>query len=291
MPDSPLRYPGGKAKLAPVLAHIIELNGLSGCAYFEPFAGGAGAALRLLRHGVVSELHLNDLDPRIYHFWHAALNEPEQFVERIHEVPLTIAEWQKQRKICIRSDVSKPFELGFATFYLNRCNRSGVILGAGPIGGQEQSGTWKLDARFHRENLADRITRLADANDSIFITQMDAKEFLVEHLPLGNKRKQVFVYLDPPYYSKGSSLYMNSYCERDHGSLANYLRKQRILKWIASYDDSSYIRKHYSFCQISRNSLQYSLQEKRRATELLIAPSYVALPESDITKLPLASSD
>ena len=281
MPDSPLRYPGGKAKLAPILAQTIELNGLSGCAYFEPFAGGAGAALRLLREDVVSELHLNDLDPRIYYFWHAALNDTERFVHRIRTVPLTIEEWKRQRHICLKADVNQPFELGFSTFYLNRCNRSGVILEAGPIGGQQQGGIWKLDARFNRENLANRVNRLSESSGSIYITQMDAMEFLVKQLPRGGNRKQVFVYLDPPYYSKGSKLYMNSYTERDHKGLANYLRRQNILRWVASYDDTDFIRRLYSFSRISLSSLQYSLQEKRQAVELLITPSQVALSESD----------
>lgn len=283
MPDSPLRYPGGKAKLAPILAQTIKLNDLSGCAYFEPFAGGAGAALRLLREGVVSELHLNDLDPRIYHFWHAALNETERFVERIGSVPLTVEEWRRQRQICMEADVTQPFELGFATFYLNRCNRSGVILGAGPIGGQQQSGTWRLDARFNKANLANRITHLTEAQDRIHITQMDAKKFLKEHLPRGPKRRKVFVYLDPPYYSKSGNLYMNSYGERDHRDLARYMRRQNVLNWVASYDDIDFIRNQYIFCNVSHNSLQYSLQEKRQAKELLIAPTYVVLPESDST--------
>ena len=290
MPDSPLRYPGGKAKLAPILAQTIKLNDLSGCAYFEPFAGGAGAALRLLREGVVSELHLNDLDPRIYYFWHAALNETERFVERIGSVPLTVEEWRRQRQICMEADASQPFELGFATFFLNRCNRSGIILGAGPIGGQQQSGTWKLDARFNKANLANRITRLTEAQDRIHITQMDAKRFLVKHLPRGRKRQKVFVYVDPPYYSKGSNLYMNSYAERDHIDLARYMRRQRVLNWIASYDDTDFTRDLYSFCRISQNSLRYSLQDKRQAKELLIAPSHVNISKSAGTSASLATT-
>ena len=290
MPDSPLRYPGGKAKLAPILAQTIKLNGLAGCSYFEPFAGGAGAALRLLRDNVVSELHLNDLDPRIYHFWHAALNETQRFAEKILSVPLTLEEWRRQRQICMEANVGQPFDLGFATFYLNRCNRSGVILGAGPIGGQKQEGTWKLDARFNRENLAERIDRLSDARDSIRINQMDAMKFLVEQLPRGKRRPQVFVYLDPPYYSKGSDLYMNSYEERDHRDLARYIQRQKLLKWIASYDDTEFVRNLYSSCKIHDNHLRYSLQHKRHASELLIAPTHVDIPELNYADKNLAAA-
>ena len=115
--DSPLRYPGGKASIAAFLARTIELNGLSGCSYLEPFAGGAGAALRLLRDGIVSELHLNDLDPRIIAFWRAVLDESERFADAVLAVPVNIEEWERQKQVYRLADQDKPFELGFATFY------------------------------------------------------------------------------------------------------------------------------------------------------------------------------
>ena len=276
---SPLRYPGGKASIAGYLARVVKLNSLFGCAYFEPFAGGAGAALRLLYDNVVSEVHLNDLDPRITTFWKAALDETDRFAEKILEVPATVAEWHKQSEICREADKNKPFELGFATFYLNRCNRSGVITGAAPIGGYAQTGKWKIGARFYRETLAKRVRALARMSERIHISEMDARDFLVERLPRGRERERIFVYLDPPYHNKGSRLYLNSYGDADHRRLADYLQRQKRLKWIASYDDSTFIRGLYGTCNISDNSLRYSLQRSVRAQELLIAPTYLAAPE------------
>ena len=276
---SPLRYPGGKAALADFLEQTINLNGLSGCSYFEPFAGGAGAAMRLLSDGVVSEVHLNDYDPRIVAFWNAALDESERFAEKILAVPVTIEEWRRQSEICSRPQVNDTFDVGFATFFLNRCNRSGVIVGAGPIGGYEQSGEWKLDARFYREQLAKRIRTLDGLRDGVHVTGMEAKEFLVQQLPQGHKRKNVFVYLDPPYYEKGSRLYLNSYEDKDHRALSSYLLRQKLLKWVVSYDDADFIKALYAACKVSDNLIQYSLQNKRRAQELLIAPQHVELPE------------
>ena len=199
--DSPLRYPGGKASLAGFLARTIGLNDLYGCTYFEPFAGGAGAALRLLREEVVSEIHINDLDVRIIAFWNAVLGERERFVDTILSVPLSVTEWEKQREIYRRGDANKGFELGFATFYLNRCNRSGVLFRAAPIGGQEQSGKWRIDARFNRAALAERVIAISRRRESIHVTNLDALEFLVHHLPRGRERGRVFAYLDPPYHS------------------------------------------------------------------------------------------
>lgn len=259
---------------------MVVLNELKGCSYFEPFAGGAGAALRLLFEDVVSELHLNDLDPRIFTFWKAVLNESERFAEAILTVPVNIEEWRRQSEICYQGDSTNTFELGFATFYLNRCNRSGVITGAAPIGGYAQKGDWKINCRFYREQLATRVVALSGVRDQIYVTGMDARDFLVKLLPQGHKRRKIFVYLDPPYYGKGSRLYMNSYQDSDHRSLSHYLRRQRILKWVASYDDADFIRELYSSCSIFDNTLQYSLQRKRRVRELLIAPSQVLLPET-----------
>ena len=278
--DSPLRYPGGKGSLAAFLGRVIELNNLSDCSYFEPFAGGAGAALRLLRENVVSELHLNDADHRITAFWNSALSEPERFVDAILSVPVSIAEWRRQQRVYLQADASKPFDLGFSAFYLNRCNRSGILSGGAPIGGYAQSGKWRIDARFNRENLAERVLTIARKREQILVTNMDAITFLVKHLPRGNRRQRVFAYLDPPYWSHGNRLYMNFYKNREHRNLSRYIQRQGTLKWVMSYDDAHFIRDLYKTCVVSHLPLQYSLYRTQQARELLIAPSHVLLPRS-----------
>lgn len=280
--DSPLRYPGGKAALAPFLEQTIEVNDLSGCAYFEPFAGGAGAALRLLRDGVVSELRLNDLDIRITAFWNAILDESDRFVDTILSVPLNVSEWERQRTIYMQADTTRRFELGFATFYLNRCNRSGVLFRTCPIGGRAQHGKWKIDARFNRDALAARVTAISRKREYIHVTNMDAKAFLVRHLPRNTARRRVFAYLDPPYYSNGNRLYMNHYRSQDHEQLAHYMRRQSTLNWVMSYDNADPIRDLYSSCTVGHIPVRYSLHRKRHTREILIAPTHVLLPASDV---------
>ena len=275
---SPLRYPGGKSSLAGLLARFIEANSLRGCAYFEPFAGGAGAALQLLQDGVVSELRLNDLDPRIYAFWHSVLTEHERFIDAIMSVELNLEEWRKQRDICLHPKGHSTFDVGFSAFYLNRCNRSGILLGSAPIGGYSQTGTWRIDARFYRKTLAERIVQLAEQRDRIQLSNDDARRFLAKNLPADKGRRQVFIYLDPPYVSNGNRLYLNNYRERDHGKLAHHLRRQRDANWVVSYDDTELIRKLYADCNISEIPLQYSLQQKKQTYELLITPPYLQHP-------------
>ena len=286
--DSPLRYPGGKAALAPFLTKTIAMNGLTGCAYYEPFAGGAGAALRLLREGAVSCVHINDLDPRIAAFWQAAVGQSERFADAITSVKLSMREWKRQHDVYLSKDPNKPFELGFATFYLNRCNRAGILFGAAPIGGYEQAGKWKLDARFYRETLAERVCDLGRRAAQIHISNMDAGRFLVKKLPRGRDRGRVFAYLDPPYWEKGGRLYFNSYSPKDHKALARYMQRQKTLKWVMSYDDAEEIRAVYADLSISPLSVRYSLCRVGGAQELLIAPEHLQLPTPDFREDALA---
>lgn len=277
-PTSPLRYPGGKGSLSAYLADLLELNCLTGCEYFEPYAGGAGAALNLLCQGAVGRIHINDADPRVSALWWTILEENDRFIERINTVPLNIDEWRKQQAICASGRADDVFTLGFSAFYMNRCNRSGVLKGAGPIGGYQQSGKWRLDVRFNRDELSARVRVLGTLRERISVTCLDAIDFLRQRLPYGRGRAKAFVYADPPYVIKGKKLYLNAYGSDDHAELAYYLAKQRVLPWLVSYDDAPLIHNIYAGQQIEHLPIRYSLQNKRAAQELLIAPHYLYLP-------------
>ncbi|CAN5541365.1 DNA adenine methylase [soil metagenome] len=275
---SPLRYPGGKARLAGLLRDMIDLNDLEGCEYYEPFAGGAGAALTLLEQKVVSRIYLNDADHRVSSFWRSCVYESDRFASRILEIPVTIDEWRRQRQICAAPSKYSRFDIGFAAFFMNRCNRSGVLTGAGPIGGYAQDGKWRLDVRFNRQDLAARVLQLGRQRGKITISNDDAVDFLKEKLPRGLRREKVLVYLDPPYVQKGQRLYLNAYESQDHGKLRAYLRVQKTLHWFASYDDSPLIRELYADVKVCQLPIQYSLQVKRVAHELVLAPHHMTLP-------------
>ena len=193
-------------------------------------------------------------------------------------MPLTMDEWRLQRSICVSPNGHAQFDVGFAAFYMNRCNRSGVITRAGPIGGIGQSGKWKLGVRFSREPLAERILNLARLRKQIHVTNLDAIDFLKKHLPTGSHRSRVFVYLDPPYVNNGQRLYLNAYQKDDHADLACYLERQSNLPWVMSYDDNDLVRALYKDQVISRLPIRYSLHQKRTANELFITPLRIALP-------------
>ena len=146
---SPLRYPGGKTKIAPMVKLLIEKSGMKNVTYVEPFAGGAGVSLELLFSGEVDHIVINDYDKAIYSIWRAIIDNTNQFVELIENTEVSIDEWYRQKNIYTNQSNRYSVELAFATFFLNRTNRSG-ILAAGPIGGYEQNGAFCCRKRRKR---------------------------------------------------------------------------------------------------------------------------------------------
>lgn len=274
---TPLRYPGGKSSIFPMVSQIIHENNLSLCNYVEPYAGGCGLALSLLFKGVVHELHLNDLDRSIFSFWNQVINNTNAFVKKIERTPVTLEEWHKQKKIQERKNRASELSLGFSTFFLNRTNRSGVIQKAGVIGGLNQDGNYKLDCRFNKEGLIEKIRRIEKYKHRINFYNMDALDF-IEMLD-NDLPKNTFFCVDPPYFNKGSTLYTNFYNPDDHKHIAKRLKKLKK-SWILTYDDASEIQRLYQTLPQYRFNLNYSAQDKKIGTELLITHKKILLPDN-----------
>ena len=275
---SPLRYPGGKGKLASFMEYMIDQLGHRGGTYIEPFAGGAGIAMELLLRNVVSRIVINDYDKAIWSFWKAILTETDRFVEEIRTVPLTVDEWQKQHKILVTQNDKYSFELGFAAFYLNRTNRSGIIKG-GVIGGQEQAKDWKMDVRFKREELVTRIQRIAARKKDIKLYNKDVNSFIKNYVPL--YEENALIYFDPPYFRKGQQLYMNFFNYKDHVRIEQEIREHVNCDWIITYDYEPQIEEIYHNYNLRLYDLNYSVSTKRKANELMIFKDGIFIPSDE----------
>lgn len=275
---SPLRYPGGKGKLAPFMEALIKKTGHVDGTYVEPFAGGAGIALELLEKNVVSQIVINDYDKGIYSFWKAILTETDRFVQEIENVPLTMDEWNRQRNIIVTSGNRYSFELGFATFYMNRTNRSGIIKG-GVIGGVDQTGNWKMDARFNKESLIQRIQNIAKRKDVIHVYNKDVVSLIKNYLP--KYEENAFVYFDPPYFVKGKQLYLNFFNYSDHVRIEKVIDEFVNCDWVITYDDVPQIASIYSQHILRRFDLNYSVAVKRKASEIIIFKECEMIPSED----------
>ncbi len=274
---SPLRYPGGKLKLARFLGQVMQSNNALDSLYVEPFAGGAGAALWLLSMEHARRIWINDLDPAIYSFWISTVEHTDELCALIDAAKLTVAEWRLQREIYQQADQSDRLSLGFAAFYLNRTNRSGILRGS-VIGGQNQTGKWLMDARFSKEALISRIKDIANYKNRIIVTNVDAIDLLDR---VKNINKEVFVYLDPPYYNNANRLYLNHYNNEDHKTLANAVRRFPG-NWIVTYDNCDEIRNLYDDLKITNFVLKYSAAAAREGSEIIISKNNVVLPYDQI---------
>lgn len=275
---SPLRYPGGKTKLAPHIKKVIEHNNLRGCQYLEPYAGGAGVALSLLIDDYVSNIHINDFDYAIYAFWKSLIENSTLFLDKVENINVSIENWHTQKNILSNYENYSLLELGVATFFLNRTNRSGILKG-GVIGGKEQKGNYKLDARFNKCTLLKQLERISLYANRITVSNDDANLLL-------NKSKSILtesdiVYLDPPYYIKGQGLYRNYYNHEDHVTIMNSLKNTKF-NWIVSYDNNVEIKKIYSKYRQVKYTLNYSAQCKTKGKEVIIYSDSLDLSLKDL---------
>lgn len=273
--QSPLRYPGGKGRISGYFSHIIKCNRLENGHYAEPYAGGAGVALSLLLNGYVEHIHINDLNIPLYSFWHSVLYESEDLCRKIRRCKISVEAWKRHKyKLNNSSDYSM-LDVGFAFLFLNRTNRSGIING-GIIGGYSQSGDWKMDCRFNKNSLIEKIRRIASRAANISLYNLDAEVFLTEIV--GKLKLNTLVYIDPPYFEKGQRLYDNYYKDSDHKKLAETIK---LIKqpWVVSYDNVLEIKNNFKGFRKLEYFLSYSAGNKYEGSELMIYSENLIIPK------------
>lgn len=270
---SPFRYPGGKAKLSQFLAFFILENDLLGCRLVEPFCGGAGGTLPLLKSNIIDTLVINDLNIAVSAFWFSVKNNADELIRMIRNEPITIERWHYWREVYKSEPGQYSFlELGFSVFFLNRTNRSG-ILHAGPIGGRNQLGNYKIDCRFNKNNLEKRISDIAEISHRIEVSCVDALD-LIKKASIND-----LIYSDPPYVKEGKNIYSDfCFSEQNHIEFSNAIKRSEA-KWLISYDDHPLVHQLYSTSGINVVEFSYVMNQAKVGRELLIASSMLSLPK------------
>lgn len=278
---SPLRYPGGKLKVVDYIKQLFEANDLIGGTYIEPYAGGASVAMSLLFSGYARRIKINDIDRAIYAFWHSVLDETDALCRMIADTPVTMEVWQVQHELQKQKKEASLLELGFSTFFLNRTNRSGILNG-GVIGGKAQTGNYKIDARYNKKVLIERIELIAGYANQIELTSMDAVSLLRRYKR--TPAAKTFCYLDPPYHVKGRDLYLNYYNDDDHRAIAETIKKYKG-KWILSYDAVPFIEELYKDYRQKEYYLSYSAGNRSKGKEIMVYSDGLILPETEIVRV------
>ena len=275
--NSPLRYPGGKGKLTKFLQLVFEENDLLDGHYVEPYAGGAGVALNLLLLEYASCVHLNDIDKAVYAFWHSVINAPDELCKLIRDSNVSMKEWHVQKSVHQDTANHSLLQVGFSTFFLNRTNRSGILKG-GVVGGKNQDGKWKLDARYNKSDLCRRIEKIALCRSRIRLYNLDAAALIKGVLP--SLPQKTLVYLDPPYYVKADGLYENHYAHEDHVTISKLVKKEIQSPWIVSYDNTPEIAEMYKGRQSLIYDMNYSASSERsRGSEVMFFSKGLSIPD------------
>lgn len=277
--QSPLRYPGAKSSLAPVIARILESAKGSRevpeiSLLVEPFAGGASASLRLVGHGIVDRVLLADVDPLVTAFWQVAAADTEELIDRMHDEwtryvkpggATGVERWDYWRSwVPARNAPPNVVRLGLAMqcLFLNRTTFSGILHGkAGPIGGRKQESPYGIGCRWNPDAIEQRLRyvgHLYETGRIVDVWRKDWKQTLAdipEHYPQLIPSR-VVAYLDPPYLEKASHLYRASFDPSGgygnygggkparidhllHMQLAEYLRTKAQFRWLLSYDNNA----------------------------------------------------
>lgn len=267
---NPLRYPGAKSKLVPYIQNLIQAENLTGCTFYEAYGGSAAVSFGLLENNIVRKVKINELDPLIYNFWFSVMNNTDELIQLIHDTDITVENWNEFSQYRTRTYLinKTPVQIGFAGLYLNRTNFSG-ILNANPLGGITQNSSYKIDCRFNKARIIQSIQDLSRFSDRVELFNMDALDFLRQETYY-KRNRSIFVYIDPPYYEKGPSLYRYFYQNNMHIELSKYI-KTRAFPWLISYDNSIEIKKMYKKKTQQPIYLDYSVNTKRKEKELLIS--------------------
>lgn len=231
---SPLRFPGGKAFLCEYMERFLSLNQIHPKLFIEPFAGGASISLHLLGKKLVDRIALYDRDPLIASFWFTVFNDGQWLQNKILKANITLNEWIKQQNLALNGQRSNAWKC----LFLNRTSFSGIINSeVGPLGGKNQTSDYKINCRFNRETLLERIRLLMEKKDKVErIATAEWYHTIKYYINLPESQKKgLFIYLDPPFFHKAERLYNFYFKPNDHESLICYISKIKI-PWLLSYD-------------------------------------------------------
>ena len=270
--SNPLRYPGSKSKLSAYIENFILDNDLQKFTIYEPYAGSASISLSLLQKNLVKKAVLIELDPLIYSFWYSVFNHTDELIEKIINIPVNIDTWTNLSKYKDGEILNKAkiVDVGLAGLFFNRTSFSG-ILKAGPLGGTKQKSAYKIDCRFNKQKIINDIINISAFKSKVQIINDDAINYLRNNKVKINRNKS-FLYIDPPYYEKGPSLYRYWYSHNDHKELSNFTSSIKK-PWLISYDNNDEIKSLYKTTNLGIQEIyfDYSIAGKKIGNELLIS--------------------
>lgn len=251
---SPLRYPGGKSKAIPKILRYLPLDFSE---YREPFVGGGSLFIYLKQKYPNLKVWINDLNYDLFCFWQHAQSNMDALVAEIWKIKASQINGRDLFIDLTTVNVNSlsEFERAVRFFVLNRITFSGTV----DCGGFSQQA---FETRFTNSSI-ERLSHLKNLLNDVIITNLDYYEVLKQ------PGKNVFVFLDPPYFvATKSKLYGkkgNLHTSFNHNEFANNLKDCQH-NWLITYDDSAEIRDNFYFANLYEWEMQYGMNNYMQAS-------------------------
>lgn len=266
------RFPGGKKKLRKnIISKLSEFSGYD--LYIEPFFGGGSIGLDFIKNSDVKSIWMNDKDFALSCLWTSVIKCPSLLKYYVRNFTPSVDLFLEYKKyllsdLSFENKFSKIVEIGFKKLAIHQISYSGLgVKSGGPLGGIYQKSKYKINCRWSPEYICKNI----DYYNNVF-TNLDVKHncctFFDFEEVFKNKNTSL-IYLDPPYFEKGSELYQYSFLEEDHVRLSKILQETNH-HWLLSYDDCEQIRDLYSWATIQECPVTYTINGSIKKQELLI---------------------
>lgn len=252
MIKSPLRYPGGKSRAIQQMKFLLPKEFDE---YREPFVGGGSFFIYLRQVYPELKIWINDLNPELYYFWKYTQADSGKLAKEVLKIKKERTDGQGlfDELVNVKNEALTGFERAVRFFVLNRITFSGVV----------ESGGYSQQAFVGRftESSIERVAKLGELLEGIKITHLNYRDIL------SNGGKEVFTFLDPPYFkATKSKLYGKNgilHTGFNHDLFADEMKKCKH-SWLITYDDSPEIRKKFKFANIYGWELQYGMNNYKQ---------------------------
>lgn len=255
---SPLRYPGGKARM---VKKILERAPAGYQEYREPFLGGGSVLFAVRSEDMNRYCQVSDIFSELMTFWWQCKFHSSYMIKTINDWKQQYPDGRELHKNC-KKQVTLAKDRGTAFFILNRISFSGLTMS----GGYSKA---SYEGRFNQSH----ISRIKDADSVLENVEL---RFVGYEALLHEPGKDVWLFMDPPYDIKSDNLYGNkgnTHKGFDHVKFADECKKSPH-KWLITYNDNENIRKLFSWANIQEIDVTYNMNSNNKKKKELFITNY-----------------
>tara|TARA_B100000941_G_scaffold7374_1_gene4687 strand:+ start:3796 stop:4623 length:828 start_codon:yes stop_codon:yes gene_type:complete len=267
---TPLRYPGGKSRVAPMLVDKMPRM----TEYREPFLGGGSTAIEFTKKYRDIPVWVNDLYVPLYNFWTILQEDSDTLSDALMGLKINHDTPEKARELyhSAKTRVNDPDIFLSAVYFwvMNKCSYSGLT--------ENSSFSPQASVQNFTKKGIKNLPYYGELIQDWKITNLDYNSCF---------GGDAFLFLDPPYDikdflygGKGGTMHKGF----DHRQFA-YNCAETTNKWMITYNINENIEELFKSYNIEKYSITYGMQHREdntRKKELLITNYSIKSPLEEL---------